>query len=318
MQSAYDRVAALFRREPGMWFTREEIESSLDLTKPTACRALSELSNTMQLKTRKEGRKVFYSLPENEADKITDSLKSLSSITRKESDVLSYLLGCRYQFLDSETIKSLAEKLTEAGVINSSRNIMQTPLVATQRLKHPEWIETIKTAVEEKLKITIVYRGPYSPDSYTAEVWPIGTYVSDGALYLYSYSPMKGKCYVNAVSRIEDLSLEYDDHFVLPEGISLDDHLKDPLGVVTTEKCVTVSVRISAWQAQYELEKDWPEDTVIHRNDDGSIVMDLMIRDPYAFQRWLLGMGPEAEVIAPVDWRNWIHGMLDKMGKLYF
>ena len=317
MQSAYDRVAALFRREPGIWFTREDIEGSLDLTKPTACRALSELAEDLNLEVCKEGRKVFYRLNESDADKVTESLRSLSSITQRESEVLSYLLGSRYQFLDSEVIRSLSDKLTKAGVINSSRNIMQTSLVATQKMKHQEWLATIKTAVEEKLKLTMTYRGPYSPDSYTAEIWPVGTYVSDGALYLYSYSPMKGKCYVNAVSRIEDLSLEYDDHFVLPEGISLDDHLKDPLGVVTQDNGVIVSVKISAWQAQYELEKDWPKDTYIRHNEDGSIVMDLTIRDPYAFQRWILGMGREAEVMAPDEWRLWIKGMIEDMGKLY-
>lgn len=138
MQSTYDRVAALFRREMGMWMTRDDIEKSLGLTKPTACRALSDLTADLNLEVRKEGRKVYYRLNETDADRVTDSLRSLSSITQKESEVLSYLLGSRYQFLDSSVIKSLSDKLTQAGIINTSRNIMQTPLVATQKMKHPE------------------------------------------------------------------------------------------------------------------------------------------------------------------------------------
>ena len=306
MMSAYEKITALFRREPDIWFSRDELARKLNLTKSTTCRVLKDISNTMSLQTRKEGRTIYYSLSETDAKQINSSMESLSSITPAESDALSYLLGCRYQFLDDEIVQSLSEKLAKAGVINSSRPITQLLPIATQHIEHTEWIETIKTAIEEQLALTITYKSHFKDEPYTATIWPISTYVRDGALYLYSWSPLKKKCYTNALSRIKELNIEYDMHFKLPEDFSIKSRLDDPFGIPLITKGISVSVWISKLQAQYELEKKWPENTSIHHNTDGSIVLDLNIKDDYAFMKWILSMGPEAEVLSPPDWRNWI------------
>ena len=144
----------------------------------------------------------------------------------------------------------------------------------------------------------------------------MGLYFRSGNLYLYAYNPKHKSPTSYAFSRIKELSLIYDEHYSLPEDVSMADALKDPFGVVL-RKPQKVKVHISSKQSYYEKEKQWPDGTNISECDDGSIDMELTISDPYAFRTWALSLGKECHVVSPKDLAEWVRSEHEEALKLY-
>lgn len=314
-----DKVALVFLRHPGQAYSRSDIQQSLGVSKPTACRALAVLSTLIGLEKVSEGRIVYYQLPESEAEKIKQSIDFVLSVTDREQLALSFLLSYgKSSGLFANIISELGEKLEKAGLIaNIPKAIFNKPEI-TQRIDsgNINYIDTLLTAIETKTKIDILYKSPFSPDDRRHLLCPVGLYFRSGNLYLYAYDNEHESATSYAFSRIKELSLMYDDHYTFPEDVSMTEALKDPFGVVLREP-QKVKVHISSKQAFYEKEKRWPEGTIISDLDDGSIDMELTIADPYAFRTWVLSLGKECKVISPDDLSEWIRYEHEEALKLY-
>ena len=313
-----DKAALIFLKHPGQAYSRSDIQEILDVSKPTACRALAELSVQLGLEEISEGRVVYYRLSESEAKRISQSIDFILSITDREQLALSFLLSYgKSSGLFANTISELGQKLEKTGLITTISNVFNKPEIA-QRIDPVSinYIDTLMNAIETKTKIEILYRSPFSQEDRRHLLCPAGMYFRSDNLYLYAYDPEYKASTSYAVSRIKELSLMYDEHYSLPEGTSMIEALQDPFGVVLS-KPQKVKVHISSKQAYYEKEKQWPEDTIISECDDGSIYMELTISDPYAFRTWALSLGKECRVISPNDLVKWIRVEHEEALKLY-
>lgn len=314
-----DKAAMIFLRHPGQAYSRSDIQRSLGVSKPTACRALAELSILLGLKELSEGRVVYYRLPEQEAKRINQSIDFVLSVTDREQLALSFLLSYgKSSGLFADAVSELSKKFETAGVITAIHDNIYNKLEISQRIdsRNINYIDTLLTAIETKTKIEILYRSPFSPEDRIHILCPVGLYIRSGSLYLYVYDTEHESSTSYAFSRIKELSLMYDEHYTLPEDVSMSEALKDPFGVVL-RKPQKVKVHISPKQAYYEREKQWPEGTIILENDDGSIDMELIISDPYAFRTWALSLGKECKVISPDDLSGWIRYEHEEALKLY-
>lgn len=88
-----DRAAFIFIRHPGIFYSRADIQNILGISKPTACRIMIELSRTMAIEEKMDGRTVYYGLPEEKADRITRSLEFVAAINDRERLALNFLLA---------------------------------------------------------------------------------------------------------------------------------------------------------------------------------------------------------------------------------
>lgn len=314
-----DKAALIFLRHLGQAYSRSDIQQNLGVSKPTACRAILELTQELGLEEIREGRIVYYRLPESEAVKLKQSIDFILSISDKEQLALSFLLSYgKSSNLFYHTISELEDKLKKAGLILSSPEGVLSKENAVQKidLNSLGYADTLITAVETRTQIEILYKSPFSPEDRKHVLWPVGLYVRDGNLYLYAYDPRHESPTSYAFSRIKELSLMYDEHYSIPEGVSMSEALKDPFGV-SLRNPQRVKVHISAKQAYYEKEKRWPEGTIIMDCDDGSIDMELTISDPYAFRTWALSLGKECKVISPYELAEWIRVEHEEALKLY-
>ena len=230
-----DKAALIFLRHPGQAYSRLDIQKILDVSKPTACRAIAELITFLGLEEIPEGRVVYYRLPENEAKRINQSISFVLSITDRERLALHFLLSYgKSSGLFSNTVLELGEKLEKAGLItNISKNVLNKPEV-TQCIEFENigYIDSIMTAIETETIIEVLYKSPFSSEDRQHLLWPVGLYFRSGNLYLYAYNPKHKSPTSYAFSRIKELSLIYDEHYSLPEDVSMADALKDPFGVV--------------------------------------------------------------------------------------
>ena len=304
-----DKAALVFLRHPGEAFSRADIQNMLDTSKSTAFRILQDLSERLKLSEVTEGQRVYYTLSEESAKDMYKAIDFVLQVSDRERLALSYLLNMGFSSnLFGETVGSLGRKLEKAGLFVSNPESVREVWRAGQNVSFLEGqrIDTLISALETKTKVELAYKGAYSDKVRVHELWPVGLYMRDGNLYLYAYSPKYGDATSFAYSRMKGISLKYDEHYDLPDGISLDDVVFDPFGI-SMAKPRRAKVRILGRQAFYEKEKRWPEDTVITDAPDGSIEIELTISDPFAFHTWALSLGKSCVVESPEDIAEWVY-----------
>ena len=310
-QSVLNKASLHFLRNPGIWYSREDIQTALDISKPTACRLMNDLTFRIPITEKKEGRITYYRLNEEDAKAFSASVKMFIKMTDTERMVMSILLssGKGNSVLEPES-SSISEKLNDAGVLTVKNGIV--PIYSLKGLpqqvkaENREMLAMLYKAVEFCNPVTVSYKGPWSDRVKTYDIWPLGFYIRDDSLYLYSWHPKHKNPMSNAFSRITDIEVHEDERFSAPDDVNLESALDDPFGIVI-DPPTEVVVEVYGTQAIYEKEKTWPKSTVITDLPDGNgIKMTITIRDGYAFKHWLLGLGSKAKLISPEPLVEWI------------
>ena len=308
-KSVIDKAALIFLRHPGQVYTRADIQSILGVSKATACRVMTLLSEKLSLQEVNEGQRIYYSLSVSAANRITNVIDFTLAISDRERLALNFLLNKdSSSALFNNQIESLAEKLDKIGLIVPNHfSIKETKKnIQTVNDENEYIIDSLLTALETKTRIQIKYKGAFSDTVKTHELCPVGLYLRDENLYLYAYSEKHKDATSFAYSRIKSISLIYDSHYTIPEEITADDVVNDPFGINLSQKR-HVTVHIYGHQVFYEKEKKWPEGTTITDLPDGSMRIELTISDPYAFRTWALSLGKNCLVEKPDDIADWIY-----------
>lgn len=314
-----NQVAMLFLRHPGQVFSRADIQNMLGVSKPTACRIVAELSRQIRLEEKKEGHQVYYMFSEDESERIYQSIDFVLAVSDRERLALNFLLNSGSSSnLFGSSIDDLSRKLMKAGLVSLSPSQIREKTGTPQKLDkdNANYVDTLLTALETNTKIDITYKGAFSDNVKEHELWPVGLYIRNSNLYLYAYDPRHNGATSYAYSRMRTVSLRYDEHYKIPDGVSMDNCISDPFGVATAEPR-RVRLHIFNKQAFFEKEKVWPKGSVLTECEDGSIILELTIADPSAFHAWAPSLGEDCLVESPPDLAEWIRVSHEKALGLY-
>ena len=215
------------------------------------------------------------------------------------------------------SIDDLSRKLQKAGLVSFSSSQIREKIGTPQKLDkdNVNYVDTLLTALETSTKIDITYKGAFSDCVKEHELWPVGLYIRNSNLYLYAYDPEHKGATSYAYSRMRTVALRYDEHYSIPEGITMDDCISDPFGVATAEPR-RVRVHIFNKQAFFEKEKVWPDSVKIEAEGD-HYLFTVRTSGSYWLKRWVLSLGYDAELIEPEFLRNEIKRDLEAMMKHY-
>ncbi len=303
-----DKAALIFIRHPDEVYTRADIQNILGVSKSTAIRVLTELSMTLNLSEEQQGQTSYYKLSKENADKIQQTLSFVLAVADRERLALSFLLhsqGASNVF--SKSISDLSKKLDDAGLLSYQYEAVQEVHKNTQRVNedNENLLDTLFTALESKTVLEIEYKSARSNSVKVHEVYPIGLFMKEDNLYLFAYDPKHDNPTSYAFSRMLSASLKYDEHYTIPDGITMQNIVNDPFGIANTETR-KVKVRITGNQVFYEKEKNWPQGTVLTYNPDGSLTIEFTTSDSFAFIHWALSLGKECIIEEPEDLRQWL------------
>ncbi|MEN8662227.1 MAG: helix-turn-helix transcriptional regulator [Lentimonas sp.] len=92
--------------------------------------------------------------------------------------------------------------------------------------------------------------------------------------------------------------------FKRPGDFDIQQHLKDAFGVFVGETKHKVRVEFDAWAAELIQEKDWHAAQEIKALDGGGIEFRIELADLFEIERWILGWGSHAKVLAPAKLKN--------------
>ena len=180
---------------------------------------------------------------------------------------------------------------------------------------NPETLETVRAACSEGQVLNCVYNSVNTKRESKRKLGPHYLYYSKGGLYLVAEDLADKRVKVFALPRMKEAELldeAYEGEISTPEEI-----FGGALGVYSSGDIYEVAIDFSADVASYVRERRWhPSQRVISR-DGGSIRLHLEVARTPELWQWILGFGPNAEVVSPRALRDDIEDLAKKTLKKY-
>lgn len=178
-------------------------------------------------------------------------------------------------------------------------------------LLETRYLDMLLEAEEKHNKLYITYYNK------KRELYPLKCFVFCGGIYCYVMSG-DGTVYTLSVPRITDIRkpLHPENNPRPTPNINIKKALKDPFGIVMDKEEFEAVVKLSEWQGSYEAEKTWPESVNIEKKD-GYYLFKVKTCGNYWLKRWVLSLGPEAELLKPENLRAEIKSELRQAIALY-
>lgn len=181
-----------------------------------------------------------------------------------------------------------------------------------------EVLETVHQACAEGQMLRIEYRAkpglsePSEVDQIqrmtsVRDVGPEAIYFADAGAYLVARD-RDGQFKLFALGRVRS-AVMLDEAYV-SSGFSMSEFLRDGIGVLRLGEVDDVVIHIREPMASYVSERRWHESQSVTRTQNG-IEVRLRVRVNDELARWVLGLGPDAEVVSPKTLRARVSELAD-------
>ncbi len=167
-------------------------------------------------------------------------------------------------------------------------------------------------------KVRMRYQSLRSEDSYETVLEPYLVVPSwpGHAIYVIGYASHAGEVRTFKMERIVDAEL-LEETFTVPEKFDGASLLKSAWGIMWGEETREVVLRFTAAVARRVKEGRWHETQELEECDDGGCIVRFRVAHPGEMKSWILGWGPDCEVLAPEDLRASVAENLRKAAALY-
>ncbi len=165
-----------------------------------------------------------------------------------------------------------------------------------------EHVALIERALLERRRLDIRYYSMSRDEENRRQVDPYHLTVFDGGFYLVGYCHWRKAERIFAVERIRELQM-LALRFTVPPGFNAEEYLKHSWGIVHGQ-LVPVKVVFSRAVARYIRDRLWHPSQKLRELPDGRLEVSFRVADTLELRRWILGYGPEAEVMEPVAMRE--------------
>ena len=176
----------------------------------------------------------------------------------------------------------------------------------------------IEDAIRNKLKLNLAYRAFWNSQETERVVHPYRLHFSHTKenWSLFGYCELRQEIRSFVVSRIREVSLTTE-HFTIPASFSIDRYIEESFEQIHEERIHDVSIRFTAYQAQWIQEHRWHATQQIEEHEDGSVVLKMRVGALDAVLHWVMRYGKEAEVLEPAELREMIREELRCTQKIY-
>jgi predicted DNA-binding transcriptional regulator YafY len=165
-----------------------------------------------------------------------------------------------------------------------------------------EHLALIEQALLERRRLDMRYYSMSRDEENRRQVDPYHLTFFDGGYYLVGFCYWRETERIFAVERIRELRM-LALRFQVRAGFSVEDYLKHSWGIIQGE-IVPVRIIFSRSVARYIRDRLWHPTQKLRVLADGRLEVTLRVADTLELRRWILGYGPEAEVMEPVAIRE--------------
>jgi predicted DNA-binding transcriptional regulator YafY len=194
----------------------------------------------------------------------------------------------------SRDARQLLDQMRESIGVRAVGAKLQAPAA-----KH---LALIQRAMLECRRLDMRYYSMSRDEENRRQVDPYHLTVYDGGFYLVGYCHSRKAERIFAVERIRELRM-LALRFTVRSGFHAEEYLKHAWGIIKGE-IVPVKVIFSHGVARYIRERLWHPTQRFREQPDGRLEMSLRVADTLEVRRWILGYGPEVELVEPAGLRE--------------
>ena len=160
----------------------------------------------------------------------------------------------------------------------------------------------VNEAALSRTVIEIVYYTMSRKEQSQRRVNPYCIWYFKDAFYLIGYCHMREDLRVFALDRIKELHIT-EETFSMPESFDPEELMGSSFGIFKGAP-TKVAIRFDAAVAGYIEEKQWHETQKITCQDDGSLILEMVVAGIEEVKHWILTWGAKAEVLEPKSLRD--------------
>jgi predicted DNA-binding transcriptional regulator YafY len=165
-----------------------------------------------------------------------------------------------------------------------------------------EHLRAIQTALVDRRRLRLRYYSMNRDEVTDRRVDPYHLTLHQGGFYLVGRCHLRRDTRIFAVERIRELEL-LAARFERPQGFDVQKYLDGAWGIIRGD-VVAVKVLFGRSVARYIKDRLWHPTQRLRDLDGGRLEMTLRVADTLEVRRWILGFGPDAEVLEPAALRE--------------
>ncbi len=287
--------------------TVAQIKALAGVSQRTAYRDLEDLQQAgFPIYTDKVGGRKRWRLMEGYRFTVDQPLQPTELMALRMSEaMMDGLRGTVFH----ESLSGLLQKV-EAGLPDETRDYLARLKDAVcaglgpcrDHGRHAGIVSQVAAAAVEKRTLEIAYQGLRDSERVRRRIDPYKVWYQDGTIYLVAYCHLRAAVRIFAVDRISLLQ-STDDFFTIPDTFRFVDFVKNSFKVMSDE-IYAVRIRISPAWARYVAGRIWHASQSIQKQIDGGIEIAFRVAGLDEIKQWVLSLGPEAYVAAPVELRE--------------
>ena len=167
---------------------------------------------------------------------------------------------------------------------------------------NPDVLDTIRAATYEKQVVKATYSSVNGQDKRERRLGPHFIYLAKGSIYLVAEDLEDGVVKIWSLPRMSDASM-VDEPYEKP-AIDPEEYFKSAFGIFAGGIAQKVKLEFSPKIAPFIKERGWHPTQKIVSRADGSIQFEMEVSITHEVVQWVLGFGPEAKVLEPMELRK--------------
>ncbi len=207
-----------------------------------------------------------------------------------------------------ETARRITEKIEVTDESKNASGSIAIGVVSTEKSINHKLTSSVENAIREKRNITISYES-LKGEKTKRKISPYAMAFRKSAWYLVGHCYLRDDIRTFRLGRIQTVGLSRE-KFQMPENFSIEEYFQNSWGVYKG-KLTKFKVKFSGQAAvMVKTSKHQPYEEITELKD-GSIIYETTVAGREEFIRWILGFGPEAEILEPQSARKEIKKILD-------
>lgn len=163
-------------------------------------------------------------------------------------------------------------------------------------------IGQINRAATEGLTVEIAYQGLGDARPVRRRIDPYHVWFKNGTIYIVAFCHQRNAQRIFVLDRIRTLR-PTEQRFAVPAHFNFEHFTRHSFGVLKGP-VQKVRIRISPAWARYVAERTWHVSQAVQPQFDKGIEITFQVSGLEEIRRWILALGPEAQVLEPEELRN--------------
>lgn len=309
------RIIILIQAYPGI--SAKILAEKCETTERTIYRDLEVLSGA-QIPITSSGYGKGYSylgdfsiFPLNWSDEEAIAFGMLQKITEQSSQLIPKSFYSAYEKVMATHHK---EKKDLHNTLQKMVSIIQLGTPAFQQQKN-NFLYPVIEAILETHSIDIIYHTQSRNVETKRTIDPYYLIPRDNQFYLIAYCHDAKDIRTFKLSRLLDVketSLVYSKN-----DFNIDEHFNQTWSIIQGNQSIDFKVRFHKNIARYIKEEELFVKPKLTEEKDGSLLFEVTLNDDTEFLQWLMKYGPNAEIIAPVSYRDKMKQTLNEWLEIY-